>query len=61
MLIFKPEHDYDEHVYFHWLFPNKGYADPPPPTRSGRIFMKDAECAEENEKSILRFLFFQLS
>ena len=46
MLIFKPEHDYDEHVYFHWLFPNKGYADPPPPTRSGRIFMKDAECAE---------------
>ena len=34
---------------------------PPPPTlRSGQIYMKDAHCAESNEESICRFLFFKL-
>ena len=35
-----------------------------PPLRSGRNFMKGAECAEyngKNNKKILRFLFFELS
>ena len=31
-----------------------------PPLRSGHIFRKDALCAEMNEKSIFRFLFFEL-
>ena len=29
----------------------------PPPLKSDQIFMKDAECAETNEKSIFPFLF----
>ena len=33
---------------------------PPPPLSFDPIFMKDAECAESNEKSIFRFLFFEL-
>ena len=36
----------------------------PPPPQNGQIFMKDAQYAETNEKSIfqfLRFLFFKLS
>ena len=28
--------------------------------KRGQIYIKDAQCAETNEKSILRFLFFQL-
>ena len=32
----------------------------PPPLRNGRIFMKAAECAETNEKSIFRFLVFEI-
>ena len=34
------------------------------PSRSGHIYMKDAHCAEPNEKLIFRFfqfLFFELS
>ena len=30
------------------------------PLRSGHIYKKDAHCAEPNEKSIFRFLFFVL-
>ena len=33
---------------------------PPAPLRSGHIYMKDAHCAAPNEKSIFRFLFFEL-
>ena len=38
----------------------KGYANPPPALRSGQIFMKDAECAELNEKRNKNFsaIFF---
>ena len=36
----------------------EGYADTPPPLRSGANFMKDAECAESKEKSYLRFFRF---
>ena len=32
----------------------------PPPLRNDQIFMKDAQCAETNEKSIFRFLFYEL-
>ena len=32
----------------------------PSPLRSGNICMKDAHSAESNEKSIFRFLFFEL-
>ena len=28
--------------------------------KSGYIYMKDAECAETNEKSIFRFLIFEM-
>ena len=28
-----------------------------PPLRNGPIFMKNAQCAETNEKSIFRFIF----
>ena len=28
--------------------------------KSGQIYMKDAECAKMNEKSIFRYLFFEL-
>ena len=38
----------------------QGYADPPPPLRNDQIFMKDAQCVETNEKSILRYLFLEL-
>ena len=31
--------------------PKEGYAEPPPPLRSGHIFMKDVECAESNVMS----------
>ena len=31
-----------------------------PPLRNGYIYMKDAQCTETNEKSIFRFLFFEL-
>ena len=37
---------------------------PPSSLRSGRNFMKGAECSEQygkNNKKILRFLFFELS
>ena len=30
------------------------------PLRNGQIFMKDAQCAETNEKLIFRFLLFEL-
>ena len=42
--------------------PSKGIQIPPP-LRSGKIFMKDAECAEQNEKRnkpFLQFLVFKL-
>ena len=31
-----------------------------PSLRNGKIYMKDAHCAEKNETSIFRFLFFEL-
>ena len=37
----------------------QGYADPP--FSFSPIIMKDAKCVESNEKSIFRFLFFELS
>ena len=44
------------------IFPNKGYTQtyPPLPLRIAPIFMKDAHSAETNEKTIFRFLFFQV-
>ena len=33
---------------------------PPPPFRSGHLYMKDAHCAGTNEKSSFRFLVFEL-
>ena len=33
----------------------------PIPLSFDPIFMKDAQCAESNKKSIFRFLFFELS
>ena len=33
---------------------------PPLPIRNGQIFLKDAQCAETNEKSIFRFLFLEI-
>ena len=30
------------------------------PLRNGHIYMRDAECAEANEKSIFRFIIFEL-
>ena len=47
-----------------WLSPNEGYADPPPPLSFDPTFMKDAQCAETDEKTIFRlmlFLFLELS
>ena len=32
----------------------------PPPLRTGHLYMKDAQCAETNEKSYFRFLVFDL-
>ena len=43
------------------MFPNWGYADPPPLVKSGYLYMKDAECVEPNEKSYFRFLVFDLN
>ena len=37
----------------------EGYADPPS-LRSGHLYIKDAQCAETNEKSYIRFLVFEL-
>ena len=43
------------------FFPTKDMQNPPhTPLRSGHIYMKDAHSAESNEKSIFRFLFFEL-
>ena len=37
----------------------EGYADPPPPPLwSGYLYIKDAECAESNEKSWFKFFRF---
>ena len=37
-------------------YPNQGYADhPPPPLRSGHIYIKDALGAESKEKSFQIF------
>ena len=33
----------------------KGYAEPPPPLISGHAYIKDAQCAETNEKPYFRF------
>ena len=46
---------------FQGFFPTKDMQAPLlPPLRSGHIDMKDAECAEKNEKLIFRFLLFEL-
>ena len=42
------------------FFPTKGMQTTPLPLRIAPIFMKDAHSAESNEKSIFRFLFFEL-
>ena len=44
------------------LFPNQGHVDfsPSPPLSFAPVSMKDAQCAESNEKSISRPLFFDL-
>ena len=46
----------------------RAYALGPDPTKDMQtpvsfdpVFMKDAECAETNKKSIFRFMFFELS
>ena len=38
--------------------PKEAYADPPP--QFDPIFMKDAQCAESNEKITFRFLFIRV-
>ena len=46
------------HLKIIGFFPTKDVQTPP--LRSGHSYMKDAECAESNEKSIFRFLFYEL-
>ena len=41
-----------------WPCLNYGYADPH--LRNGQTYMKEAECTETNEKSIFRFLVFEI-
>ena len=43
-------------------YPNQGYADPPlpPPLSFYTTFMRDAQCAESNEKSISLFFIFRV-
>ena len=40
--------------------PSKDMQTPPPPLRSGHIYMEDAHSAASNEKSYFRFSFFEL-
>ena len=47
-------------VRVYGLFPIKDMQTLPPSLRNSQIYMKDANCAETNEKSIFRFLFFEL-
>ena len=42
------------------FFPIKDVQIPPPPLKSGHIYMKDGLSAESNEKSYFIFLFFEL-
>ena len=52
----------EEVMYSNWVFPNYGYAAPPP--SFDPIFMDDGECAvkfRKNNEQIIRFIFFELS
>ena len=38
---------YHQHDIERWLFPNYGFADPPPLLKSDYLDIKDAECAKK--------------
>ena len=42
------------------FFPTMDMQAPSPPLSFGPVFMDDVKCGEKNEKSIFRFLFFEL-
>ena len=50
------QHETIGEIYLNYRdIPNEGYAD-----RPFQIYMKDAHCAETNEKSNFQFSFFEL-